>query len=142
MICGLINASIDPTLTLFLSVWLCKRYIMRKSNFLFSCFLVLSLIQCSSAPFEQEALIWMSAPVYICCNAWDNEGDSEDKIESKVQSLFLTENLLVFENDLDDSGQLVLCGHCCHCPTEFTIKVRIFARGEEQATQWGFSVID
>lgn len=115
---------------------------MRKFNFLFSGFLALVLTQCSPSPFEQTSLIWMSAPVYLCCNAWDNEGDAQDKVESKVQSLFLTENLLVFEDELDDSGQQLICTHCCYCPTEFTMKVRIFAEGEEQAKQWGFSLID
>ncbi len=115
---------------------------MRKFNVFFSGFLAIVLTQCSPSPFEQASLIWMSAPVYICCNAWDNEGDTGDEIESKVQSLFLTENLLVFEQELDDSGQQSLCAHCCYCPTEFTMKVRIFAAGEEQATQWGFSRIN
>lgn len=100
------------------------------------------LTHCTSSNFEQDSFIWMEAPVYLCCNAWDYVGEAEDGTATKVRSLFLTEELLVFEDELDDSGQQVFCTQCCYCPSEFTMRVRIFAAGQQQAREWGFSLID
>lgn len=104
-------------------------------------FPILALLFNSSCHIFDETnlqLIWMEAPVYQCCNAWDDIGEYTDPIEDRVSRLFLSEGILVLEDKLDDTAEPLVCIVCCRCPTEYIIKVRIPIQGKAKAEEWGF----
>lgn len=111
---------------------------MRKFNFLFSGFLALVLTQCSPSPFEQESLIWMSAPVYLCCNEWEGFGTDENTVEERVQLLFADREIPTTNIWLTDNELQVVCFHCCQCPRDKIINVSIEETLISQAEAFGF----
>lgn len=98
-----------------------------------------SLAGCQRDDDGVNSLIWVESVIYQCCNVWGDPGIDGDII-SMVSTFFQEEGMNTQEVEIVDRGNGVVCVHCCQCPTDEVVRVRLSSSFEEKAATFGFLV--
>lgn len=112
---------------------------MRSVRFFSLILVFLSFTSCQKNEDGDDSFIWVESMVFQCCNVWGDPGVNDDII-SMISTFFVEEDMTTRAIEIVDRGTGVLCTHCCKCPTDQVIRVRLHSVFKEKAASFGFLV--